>query len=425
MRTSTTWCAVAGVAAGLAGPATVRAQERPTSTTDSLIAEVHALNARLDSLAWLVDSLRTARADTLEVVDELAALRAAAAAAGEQADTTAAEGTQGGPPVGSLNRLNPEISITGDVRLAAVRPGPQADNVDLREFEFAFQAALDPYASTKIFLSFEEGELDLEEGYAYWSGLPGGFRVDLGRLRQQVGDLNRVHLHALPESEYPLVYRTYFGEEGLVGNGLRVYWLAPFDGPGGATHELWGELTVGESEELFQKGDRLSVLGHLNNFWQLGRSSFFQVGGTVAYGENPDEELKARLFGADLRYTWRPPGRGLYRSFTLRGEAYAVHQERGGIGGTRYGAYLGAEYQLGRSWFAGARFDYVELLEGPSGRHEWAIVPRITWWQSEWVMLRAEWQHSSTPDLVGERDTSDRWLIQAVWAVGPHKHESY
>ena len=84
-----------------------------------------------------------------------------------------------------------------------------------REFELAFQANLDPYSATKIFVSFEDGEVSIEEGYIYWTGLPAHLRVDVGVFRQEVGDLNRWHLHALPESEYPLVYRSYLGPDGL------------------------------------------------------------------------------------------------------------------------------------------------------------------------------------------------------------------
>ena len=63
--------------------------------------------------------------------------------------------------------------------------------------------------------AFEDEEVGVEEGYIYWTGLPGRLRVDVGKFRQQVGDLNRWHLHALPETEYPLVYQRYPRRRGL------------------------------------------------------------------------------------------------------------------------------------------------------------------------------------------------------------------
>lgn len=423
MNSLTSLCCTLAAATVIAGVSAASAQEPAAPTRDSLVTELRALRARLDSLEHIVTKLRGERQDTTQAADELAELRAAAAAA-VQADTAPGD-TPTGTGSRNLNRLNPEISVTGDMRASAVRPGPQADVFDLREFEFSFQAALDPYASTKVFLAWEDDAVDLEEGYVYWSGLPGGIGLDVGRLRQQLGEINRVHLHALPESEYPLVLSSYFGEEGLIGDGARLYWMAPFAGLGGATHEVWTEFTVAGNEILFDGGNRVSFLGHLNNFWQLGEASFIQLGLTGLYGENPDEDLDSRVFGADVRYTWRPPGRELYRSFTLRGEMYGVRKRVDGAGDTRYGWYLGAEYQFGRGWYTGARFDHVERLDGPSGSYDWAIVPHVTWYQSEWVHLRGEWQHHSSPVLNESRETSDRFLVQVVWAVGPHKHESY
>jgi len=60
------------------------------------------------------------------------------------------------------------------------------------------------------------------------------------------------------------------------------------------------------------------------------------------------------------------------------------------------------------------------------------VVPNLTWWQSEWVYLRAEWQHTSTPLATlgtvtrvvapGGNAIDNHFLLQAVWAIGPHKH---
>ena len=51
-----------------------------------------------------------------------------------------------------------------------------------REFEFAFQSALDPYSSTKIFLAASDEGVEIEEGYIYYTGLPGRLRLDLGQV---------------------------------------------------------------------------------------------------------------------------------------------------------------------------------------------------------------------------------------------------
>ncbi len=406
----------------LVHPIAASAQQQPRTRADSLELEIQRLKARMDSLEQAIQRLLAQGQDTATAGDELAALRARARVAAGPRDTTRRTPQPSVSRTRNLNRLNPEISMTGDVRLQSNPDMAAEDNVAVREFEFSIQSVLDPFASTKVFLTFEDGAIDLEEGYLYWTGLPGHLRVDLGRLRQQVGELNRFHLHALPETEYPLVYREYFGEEGLIGDGLRVFWLVPTSGVFGV-QELTLEGTVGNNEVLFDGGNRASILGHLNNFFELSPAVFVQVGGTAVYGKNPDIDLETLLVGGDVRVSWRPPSQAQYRSFTLRAEGYFLDREFAGLGDARFGGFLGAEYQVSQRLFLGTRADYVEPIVGD--RATWGIAPHLTWWQSEWAYLRAEWQHEQVPALGGGRDGQDRLSLQVVWAVGPHKHETY
>ena len=48
-------------------------------------------------------------------------------------------------------------------------------------------------------------------------------------------------------------------------------------------------------------------------------------------------------------------------------------------------------------------------------------MPYLTWWQSEYVRLRAEVQLLEN-DL---GDEENRFALQLTWAAGPHKHETY
>src|SRR5712691_11110525 len=176
--------AALAVVLALAAPASAQ-QPADQRRVDSLAAEVRALKARLDSVRAQL-AHRPAAADT-----SLAALRAAAAAAAGT-DTSRIRGDTAGRTrfVGrerSQPQLNPEISATGDVQAYGYSPGVQRDNFDAREFEVGFQSPLDPYSSTKIFVSFENGNVSIEEGYAYWTGLPGHIRFDIGKFRQQFG----------------------------------------------------------------------------------------------------------------------------------------------------------------------------------------------------------------------------------------------
>jgi hypothetical protein len=411
-------CAALLVAAFV--PARSAAQQPTQRQLDSLAAEVRALRVRLDSLRAAVLRAPRRPADTARapVDEDLASLRAAAASAvgrdtTQTADTVSARRFSGRER--NQAQLNPEIGATGDVRAYATTRGVQQENFDAREFEVGFQSALDPYSHTKIFLSFESGGISVEEGYAYWIGLPGHLRVDLGKYRQQFGELNRWHLHAVPELEYPLAIKTYLGEDGLAGTGLSLY--RAFGGLG--THEVTLQVTRSASDELFGNHGRPTYLAHLLNFWQLNRSTYMQLGSSILYGTRPDTALRTSVAGLDFRLTWRPPSRALYREWTVRGELLAFRQQIAGIGPTRLGGYVSSTYKMGQRWIAGLAYNYVESPEfGDITRQ---IIPSLTLWESEWVFLRGQYRWEKAPGLTA----TNQLAFQAVWAIGPHKHETY
>jgi hypothetical protein len=395
---------------------------------DSLAATLDRLNRRVEAIRSL-RCARQARAQPADSTDDLAALRAAAAEAAGQTPSPSDSSETGqtvpaetpakpaGGPRGA-NLLNPEISATGDVQLIA-HDGNPGVNGFAREFEFAFQSALDPYSNTKIFLAAEEEGVSVEEGYIYWTGLPGQLRLDLGKFRQQVGDLNRWHSHALPETEYPLVYQRFLSEEGLAGVGLSLYTTLPFS-LGGATHEVWLQATSAGSDPLLAGSSHLLFLGRLQNFLQLNRTTYAQIGVTGLGGNNDGADLRSRVLGLDFRITYRPPEAGTRRDITFRAEGYRVHAHDLGTTTNRYGTFLDLQARTSQRWVFGARYDYVEAPRGLADT-EWRIVPNITWWQSEFVYLRLEGEHRNA-DLEG---TQNLLKLQAVWAMGPHKHETY
>ncbi len=402
-----------------AGMSTLSAQtpadsalKRQQKTTDSLAAVLRALQARIDSL------LRAQAGGDSSGGDELAALRAAAGAAA--ADTVNVARPQQARL--GANAMNPEISVTGDFRVNATSPGAQTNTFEPREFEFGFQSTLDPYSTAKITLSFEDGAMGVEEGYIYFTALPGHLRLDLGQFRQQVGELNRWHLHALPEDEYPLVIRRYGGEEGIAGPGASLYWPLPFSGKAG-TYELTVQATTGENDVLFAGSRRPSVNGQLAGFWQLSRSTFAQVSVSGLYGTAPDSGLTTNLTTFAARFTWRPPQQAQAKELTLRSEVWALRRQFDlpAFDATRWGGYADASWKLNRRWIFSARGDYVQSPDPGPLAHEWAITPTLTYWQSEFVFLRGLYEHAAP--VTGS--PTDRLSLQVVYAMGPHKHELF
>ncbi len=433
----TSICTVAVVA--LAAPT---ASQVPTRA-DSLERELARLRAQVDSLQRLLEELVRERRDTTRAADALAQLRAAAQQAAAQVEAPVDTTAQQPSRTRNLSLLNPEVSVTGDVvtQFTSSQDARDRGGVTPREFEFSFQAPLDPYTRTKIFASYHEdvpimghpemhsgegeegteehghGGFEIEEAYVYWVGLPGAIGLKAGKFRQEVGLYNRWHTHALWEVDRPLPHLVFFGEDGLIQTGFGL--TLPSLALGPSTQTVTLEATSATNETLFGEGGDWSVLGRLQSFWDLSSAAYLQMGIAGVSGENKDAELQSRLLQLDFAFRWAPPNRSLYQAFHLKGEWYYGEKEISGENENGKGAYLQINYRASRRLTLGARGDYLYGFENFDDTYQ--LVPSLTWWQSEWLYLRMQYNHvkprfSSTGHTV---------LLQLVWAMGPHKHENY
>lgn len=410
------WLLVPSPAPAQTGDPVVELRQEIETLKQTYEARIAELERRL---AELEASPQTAEPAAPTQDDELAALRAAAA---EAAAPTATPPTAPDVAVGSernLNRLNPEISITGDA--VGFATNVDREDFDAREFELNFQSALDPYSLTKWTLSFspEEG-LDIEEAYVSYTGLPGGLTLTGGKFRQTFGALNRWHLHALPQLDYPLALQTYFGDEGLAQTGLSASWLLPR--PWATANELTLELTDGESDAFGGESfDNLAGLAHFKNFWEVGDATWAELGLSGIAGTN-GEGGDSRIYGADFTLHWQPPQLAKYRELTWRTELLrSQRDDENGELQNVWGGYSYLEGLVARNLYAGLRYDRVEEPLDP-GHVRWGLFPNLTWWQSEYVRLRGEYGYLKD-DLTG--DSERRFSLQIVWSAGPHKHETY
>jgi hypothetical protein len=246
------------------------------------------------------------------------------------------------------------------------------------------------------------------------------------------------------------------GDEGLNQTGFILKWFMP---PLIAhANELTLEVTNAENETLFA-GEFFSIpaaLLHLKNYYDLSTSTYLELGLSGMWGMNnklgyineydhlADESWRQTwVAGADLTIFWSPPERAKYRSFTWRTEGYFVDKETTSIiedvasgwaeeDGKRisWGAYSYLQFQLSPRWYLGVRGDVALPTRRVENKIAWDVVPYVTFWQSEFVYLRLEYQHGARiPHAHGDHEmetrTDDRILLQVDFAAGPHKHEKY
>jgi hypothetical protein len=434
--------------------------------TTAVPAQQMGDSTRTDSTAR-ADSV--ARADSLRIVRELEALTADA-----PSDTAspAAGRTGGSGPVNP--RLLPDISAVGDfVADLTPRGSTQEDGsrFTVREIEVALQAAVDPYFRGDIFLGINDLEkISIEQAYLTATALPWALEARVGRFLMPVGKQNTTHRHDLHTVEYPWVIRSFLGEEGLTGTGI---WLSRIFAPFGFYQEIQASVVdrFGEGAEGIHTVEpvnrKLSGLGYsarLRNYWDLSEASNIELSASAITGmkEQPvecnpgspicpidrDESLgvsaRQTVVGVDFTYRWRPLQQGLYESFILQAEwmrqindddprippevsAYDVRYA--GPSGSRSGFYALARYQLTRRLYVGARADHLgapERTDGLGGSLS-AQSAYLEFFPSEFSKLMAMFEHTKQsgaqlafPDL-GTHRHANRILLQATFAIGPHK----
>jgi hypothetical protein len=391
--------------------------------------------------------------------DELAALRRIAEeeARREEAPAAAGEDQVFKARGLSLQALNPEISVTGDM-YAFYRD--QEGERERSGFEFRglgihLESYLDPYSRFKAAVPVNENGASLGEAYMTRYGLPGGLSATFGKFRQQFGVINRWHKHALDQFDFPLALRQVFGDGGLNQTGVSLDWVLPQVGK--TSQDLTFQLTDGSNSRLFS-GNTLgtpSLLLHYKNYRDLSKDTYFEWGltGLVGWKDEWDvleagetvtlhDSLPAAVYGMDFDLLWEPTDRMRYRNLEWRTELYVLDRRILAPDGSgedtvnAWGAYTYLQSKVNRKLDVGVRVDYFRpdskgyaALDSwlaphafPEQVEQWQIGPYVTWVQSPWVRWRIEYNHLEPGDLF---EPEDIIYFQLVFAAGPHKHERY
>ena len=263
--------------------------------------------------------------------------------------------------------------------------------------------------------------VEIEEGYIYYTGLPGTAAARLRQVPPAGGrpqSLARVTRCRRPSTRWSTSDSS--ATKGSRGVGLSLYTTLPFSLAGG-THEVWLQGTTVESDPLLGADRSLLFLGRLQNFWQLSRSTYAQVGVTGFGGDNDDDDLRSRVVGLDFRMTYRPAGGRHPARHHLPGRGVSAPRHRARRDHQSVRRVPGSVRRAPAAAGSSARGTITSRRREGSDDTEWRITPNITWWQSEFVYLRLEGEHRNS-ELEGSRNML---TLQAVWAMGPHKHETY
>jgi len=433
MRSAYAWVAAAAFLIGSASRASAQDPAALRQEIDQLRRDFDALKQQYGDRLTALES-KLAAAEGTRPTQQPPATAGQPAAAQPTAEVPPGAAGAGGPTgtlpvygaaVSGAKIFNPDIAVIGDFLGAAGRnsmnPNPA---FEMHESEAAFQAVVDPYARADFFVSFGEEGVELEEGFLTLTSLPGGLLTKVGKMRAAFGKVNTLHNHVLPWTDRPLVTRNLAGgEDGVDDAGISVARLIPNPW---LFLEATGQVFRGDSGRDFfhssKRGD-LSYVGHLRAYQDITEDSNIDVGFSLSRGHNPAGIVDAvdvgrfttKLYGIDATYRWRPLSRSIYHSFIGRTEWIWSRRDQFDGPQNGMGMYVSGDYQLGRRWFAGARFDRSNRADASSLTDTGGSF-LVTYWPSEFSQVRG--QYRRTNYALGP--SANEFLFQFQFSIGAH-----
>jgi hypothetical protein len=324
--------------------------------------------------------------------------------------------------------LNPDVSVIGDFigaaggnsqpPLATLQPFP---SLEMHESEIGLQAIIDPYARGDFFFSFGEQGVNLEEGYITFTALPAGFVAKVGKMRSAFGKVNLMHNHVLPWVDRPLVTTNLVGgEDGIDDAGVSLERILP--APKGIFLEATGQLFRGDSDDVFHAQQRsdVSTVDHLRAYKDITESTNLDLGVSYARGHNNGTialpgDFITQLYGIDATLRWKPLRRSIYHSFIARSELIWSQRQQLPMEQRAFGYYVSGDYQLGRRWFTGGRFDWSDRSRFANLTDRGAAAT-LTYWPSEFSQIRGEYRFTH----YAENRDSNELLMQLIFSLGAH-----
>jgi hypothetical protein len=324
----------------------------------------------------------------------------------------------GGAGGSAAKAFNPDISVIGDfIGNAGHNPVQTSPSLQMHESEVGLQAIIDPYARGDFFIAFGEDGVELEEGYLTFTALPAGLVAKAGKMRSAFGKVNTLHNHSLPWVDRPLVTNSLVGgEDGINDAGISIQRILP--APKGIYLEATGQVFRGDAADVFTASSKndLSQVVRLRGFKDITESTNLDLGVSYARGHNDlGSNFLTQLYGMDATLRWKPLRRSIYHSFILRSEFIWSQRQQLPQEQWAFGFYASADYQLGRRWFLGGRYDRSDRSRSADATDTGGSLV-LTYAPSEFSRVRGQYRFTR---YAGRIDAHEL-LMQIQFSLGAH-----
>ena len=179
----------------------------------------------------------------------------------------------------------------------------------------------------------------------------------------------------------------------------------------------WAQLFRGDTEGLFVANRRreVSTVAHLRAYHDITESTNIDLGASYARGNSPFGDGANQLYGIDATLRWKPLRRSIYHSFVGRGEFIWSQRQQVPTEQRAFGFYTSADYQLGRRWFLGGRYDLSDRSRFANLTDKGGSLV-LTYWPSEFSQIRGQYRHTSYADNI----SANELFMQVIFSLGAH-----
>ena len=364
--------------------------------------------------------------------------------------------------------FNPQFSMAIDT-VAAYSASANHVDFNLRDVELTAQTNVDQFARAYVVVASQNEPAPWPQQWSYYQGagigvveaaiettsLPYGLALKGGRFYSDFTMLGKVHSHDLPFPNRPTPLIGMLGGD-TTSQGVELSWIPPNNHhvrlTAGAVDRIGYDLQGANSfarDHVRSFGD-VMYYGRAAEDFKLGDSTTLDLGIDYAHGR---EYGTQQLASADFKLTWQPDSASTDR-LEMGGE-YLHGKSDGTLNGFQFGppgtfqrppsdasitsdgAYVYAQYRIGKNWEPGIRYDWFqhekwfEMDSNGDGVSE-AIRTRttqnsisayLTYHFSDFNLLRLGASHfgGNSGNFDGE-DTD--WLGFLQWSViiGQHEH---
>jgi len=285
----------------------------------------------------------------------------------------------------------------------------------IQEVELVFSSWVDTWLKADLVLSIEGTQtVNVEETIAEIL-VAQNLSFKAGKFYSSFGKHNRLHTHAFPFIDPPLVNEDIFGEEGLNEIGVGLSYLLPLP----YFSELSFQFLEGSNDVQFngKLNDDFLYLANLKNLWDLTDDVTLEAGGSFATGKN---DVNSRDYdttyvsGADLTFKWKPGGRERHQTLIWQTEFLTSSRDQ-----VRAGAYTMVQYQFARSWWIQGRYDFSTIKENVTEeKNRWSTL--LAFAPSEFSAFRLQYNrlnHFTTDE--------HQVFLQLNYTFGSHPAHNY